>query len=298
MSTSSASSFPTEARRIFKRLTVDIHYNMVTEQRVLVEWAMEKSFIAQCPGPYKFTLLRGFSPTDDNFTPLAYTIDQPWLYDNDPVLPQKGVDVFYKVILEDAGGNQYTSQAVHASTYWSRYDWTLAREIIRKETMVMRKRAGVCGWLLKARVFGALCPCTDPDTGQKMSPDCVECYGTGIVGGYYPPFEYWVIMNPTQRLKKLDADQGLITRNIETVRALAYPSPLSNDIWVNANTDQRYVVGSDIVAAARHRGIDLILNLRLEERPRSDPIYAFPIPCSIGDGESVTQVDCCGVVDE
>jgi hypothetical protein len=276
-----ADSFPTTENRVFHRLTVETHFNMITDKRVLVEWALEKDFIAAAPGPYKFTLYRGYAANDDNFEAIAYTFDQPWLYDNNPQLPLKGMDVFYKVLLEDSAGNQYWSQAAHGTTYWERYDWTIAREIIRKEHLLQRKRAGTKGWLLKRRLWGEKCPadCVDPITDQVNYAHCDECYGTGILGGYYDPIEYWIIMNPSQRIKKLDPNQGLTTTIIETVRALAYPAPATNDIWVHAHTDQRYNVMEDISAIARHRGINLVLNLRLKERSRSESIYKVPTPC-------------------
>lgn len=276
-----ADAFPTTEKRVFHRLTVETHFNMVTDNSVLVEWALEKDFIAEAPGPYKFTLYRGYAANDDSFQAIAYTVDQPWIYDRHPALPQRGMDVFYKILLEDSDGNQYWSQVAHGTTYWERYDWTIAREIIRKEHLLQRKRAGTKGWLLKRRLWGERCPndCVDELTNQINAPDCPLCFGTGLLGGYYDPFEYWIIMNPTQRIKKLDPEAGLVTTIIETVRALAYPSPATNDVWVHAHTDQRYNILSDISAIARHRGIDLVLNLRLQERSRNEPVYKVPVPC-------------------
>lgn len=273
-------AYPTTEQRVFKRLALDVQGAVAAENRVLVEWALEPTAVGRIPGPYTFTLERGYAATDDGFTPVAITVDQPWAYDNNPIFPQKGnTDVFYRVVLTDGEGVTYTSQAQAVGVYWGRYDFSLAREIIRKETLLLRKRAGVQGWLLKRRIFGAACECVNPNTGQIENPNCPSCYGTGIDGGFYEPFEYWVLMNPSQRMKKLDGDQGLLTETIETVRALAYPRPAANDIWVHHHTDQRFVIQGDISAIARHRGIDLVLNLRLQERGRSEPIYQVPVPC-------------------
>lgn len=266
-------------QRVFRRLSVDTHFTPITQNQVLVEWALDPGFIQ--PGPYTFTLYRGetVEPGTDDWTAVARVVDQPWAYDRNPKLPEKGMNIFYKVLLEDDDGQVVESQAVSGVSYWGRYDWTLAKDIIRKETMLLRKRTGVPGYLFKRRTFGELCDCVDPESGQILEDDCGSCFGTGFQGGYYEPFEYWVSMNPTQQLKKLDADQGLLVRNIETVRALAYPTPQANDFWVHAHTGQRFVVGSQITALARHRGIDLILQLMLEEQGRSDAIYQVPLPC-------------------
>jgi hypothetical protein len=263
--------------KAFKRVTVDAYFNRITQNRVLVTWALERTFAE--PGPYSFALFRGYSPTDDNWRLVADTVDQPWLYDKAPVWPGKGLNVFYRVQLVDGNGRVYVSPATGGGVYWGRYDWSLAKEIIRKETLVQQKRAGVKGWLLQRRYWGDPCACADPDTGQVHDPKCPECFGTTIVGGYYAPFEYWVIMDPTRRLAKLDPEQGLMVQNMETVRSLAYPRPQPGDVWVHSATNQRYAVQGDPAAVARHRGIDLILNLRIEELDRSHPVYEVPTPC-------------------
>jgi hypothetical protein len=264
----------------FARVAIDAHFNAIAHNRVLVEWAMDRSFRAA--GPYTFTLLRGYAINDDNYVPVAETLDQPWAYDRNPIYPSQGTEIYYKVKLVDGDGEIYYSEAACLTSYWNHYDYTIGREVLRKESLLLYKRAGVRGWLFKRRGWGELCTadgCTDPDTGEVNNPECLECYGTGIVGGYYDPLEYWVIMNPTQVIKKLDADKGLLIENMETVRCLAYPSPSANDVWVQFGSNQRYVVQADIATVARHRGIDLVLNMRLEERPRSDIIYQLPTPC-------------------
>lgn len=264
----------------FQRVAIDAHFNTIAHNQVLVEWAMNRTFRA--PGPYTFTLLRGYAVNDDAYVPVAETLDQPWAYDRKPVFPSQGTEIYYKIRLVDGEGQEYFSEAACLTSYWSRYDWTIGREILRKESLLLYKRAGVRGWLFKRRSWGEECTvegCVDPDTGEVNNPDCEACFGTGIQGGYYDPVEYWVIMNPTQNIKKLDAEAGLLTENIETVRCLAYPTPSANDVWAQFGSDQRYVIQSDVAAIARHRGIDLVLNVRLEERPRSDIIYKLPTPC-------------------
>lgn len=269
-----------ERNRPFVRVAVDAHFNAIAHNRVLVEWAMNRSFRAV--GPFRFILMRGYAINDDNYTDVAETLDQPWAYDRNPIYPSQGTEIYYKVKLIDGDGNVFYSEAAPLTSYWDRYDWTIGREVLRKESLLLYKRAGTRGWLFKRRLWGLPCSvpgCVNEDTGQINIPNCPVCFGTGVEGGYYDPLEYWVIMDPVQRIKKIDADAGLLTQTIETVRCLAYPSPEANDVWVQFGSNQRYVVQSDIAAIARHRGIDLVLNIRLEERPRSDIIYTLPTPC-------------------
>ena len=64
---------------------------------------------------------------------------------------------------------------------------------------------------------------------------------------------------------------------IETVRSLAHPSPEAGDIWVSEAGDMRYEVQADIEKLARHRGVDVILGLRLLELPTTHVSYSIPI---------------------
>ena len=265
--------------RVFRRINVDTHYSVLTTQQVTVSWAMEPSFNA--PGPWEFTLQRGFAPTETVWEDIATTVDQPWLYDNRPNVNKIGVPVYYRIKLLDGNGIVYYSQIQTTKAYWGRYDWTLAKEIIRKENLLLRQKTGTSGWLLKRKYFGDKCPdCTDQTTGQVEASDCTTCYGTGITGGYYPAFEYWVTMNATQRMRKLTAEQGVVSATVETVRALAYPVVEPNDVWVNGQTNTRYFIGPDPKAVARHRGIDLVMDLTFNEVPSDHIVYQFPIVCS------------------
>jgi hypothetical protein len=261
--------------RPFKRLTVENHFNVITKQAVLVSWALAPSFTQ--PGPYQFLLQRGHASTDDQWVDISTTTDQPWLYDHHPIFGQFEHSTFYRVVLTDGNGVKYTSQPVSMDMSWSHYDWRLMREIIRKETLVQRKRGGTKGFLLKRRAWGDPCPdCVDPNTGEIKDAHCLVCFGTGIVGGYYPADEYWVIQNPTQRLKKIMGDEGLRTVVMETVRGLAWPAPEGDDIWVQAATNKRFRIDGDVVVQARHRGVDVVLNLHLEQLPLSSIVYEVP----------------------
>jgi len=272
----------------FRRICVDTHASVLTEQRATISWAMQPDFDA--PGPWTFTLQRGLAPTDDAWEDIATTVDQPWLYDNRPITNTIGIAIFYRIKLVDGKGVVYYSQAQEIKAYWSRYDWTLAKEITRKERFLMQTRTGVKGWLLKRKYFGDPCPlCLDPVTGQVIDPNCTDCFGTGIVGGYYEPYTFWLTMNGSQKTKKLTPDQGTTATNLEVVRALAYPSVEPNDVWVHGYTNTRYFIEPDIKVLARHRGIDLVMEYTLLEVPTKHPVYLVPIPCPNLPGSEPAQ---------
>ena len=264
-------------QRPFKRIDVEQSFNVVAKQSVLVAWVMNPGFTA--PGPYRFKLQRGHAANDDRWADISETVDQPWLYDRlTKQLPFDG-STFYRVLLTDGRGTEYVSQTAALQTDWGHYDWRLVREILRKEQLLMSKRGGATGWLLKRRIWGDQCTtCLDPNTNTVRDGHCPVCFGTGLVGGYYAAMPYMTIVDPSQRLKRLTGDQGLTTTVMETVRALAWPSPEQNDIWVNARTNRRSRILEDIANIAVHRGVPLVLNLHLQELPNTDVVYDIPTP--------------------
>ncbi len=246
---------------------------------VLVSWALNPAFVR--PGPYTFKLQRGRAANDDNFVDIAETVDQAWLFDNNPIFDQIDRSTFYRVILTDGTGTVHISQSVSADMTWSRVDWRLMRDIIRKETLVQRMPGGggTKGYLLKRRTWGDPCAdCVDPSTGSILDSHCLICFGTGVVGGYYPPVEFWVILDPTVRLKKIAGDEGLVTATMETARTLAWPAPDADDVWVMAHRNRRFRIDGDIQAIARHRGVDVLLSLHLNELPLENMAFEVPTP--------------------
>jgi hypothetical protein len=266
--------------RPFKRLTVESHFNLITNQSILVAWVLNEDFVE--PGPYTFRLQRGRAVTDDEWDDISQTVDQPWLYDNHPVLEQHDRSTMYRVIMTDGNKVEYASQPVSIFQDWSHYDWRLMKEIVRKELLIQTRKAGATGYLLKRRWWGEPCTtCVDPNTDGITNSHCPQCFGTGITGGYYPPFLYYMTMEPSQRMKRLTPDQGVIAAIVETGRALAWPTPEGDDIWVQAEPNKRFRVMPDVQAIARHRGVDLILNLRLVELPLEDIVYSVPTPTPV-----------------
>jgi hypothetical protein len=261
--------------RPFKRLLVENHFHLASQRQILIYWVMNEAFTAE--GPYTFTLQRGRAANDDSWVDVATVVDRPWLYDNNVVLRAFDGSTFYRVKLVDAKQVVHFSQPVPITTVWDHADWRRMKEITRKEVLV-RRLAGTRGWLLKRRQFGATCDCVDPNNNQIRDSHCVECYGTGIIGGYYSALEFNQMKKPEQRMKRLTGDQGLVTTVLNTGDFLAWPQPEANDIWVNAYANKRFRIEGDVTVTADWRGVPLLMNLRLTELPTTDVIYEFPTP--------------------
>ena len=267
-----------------KRLTVEGCYHLAVDKSIKVSWALRRDFTE--PGPYTFELYRGRAINADHWEKIAQVQDQSWIFDRRPKPRPHERSTYYRLRITDGEGVTYWCHPVSFDTIWNHYDWRLVKEIVRKELLIQGRRngkarargAGTRGWLLKKRQFGDPCTtCLDTNTGVSTNANCPECFGTTVVGGFYDPLEYWVIQQPAMRSTKLSDAGDTRTVVIESVRALAHPSPEAGDIWVSAAGDIRYEIQGDIERLARHRGVDVILGLRLLELPTTHAAYDIPI---------------------
>lgn len=263
----------------FKRVVAESYFPGSTPGmgQTLVSWALKREFNE--PGPYTFTLYRGRSVSETlaGAVVCGTAIDQPWIYDYSPQKLAYDNATFYKVTLTYPGlVTPWETDWVNDAAYFNHRDWLLAREICRKENLILRKKGGTRGWLFKRRVWGDPCPrCLDKNTGQVTDASCPTCYGTSIDGGYYLPFEYWFLRNPSARETKLVPGEGVVVANLETARGLAWQGPEVGDIWVQDRHDNRFRVIPGIASIAQVRGVDLALNVPIKLLPGTDVAYTL-----------------------
>jgi hypothetical protein len=180
--------------------------------------------------------------------------------------------------MTDTDGNVYASNVKNAFGNLSNRDSSIVSEILRKEYMYMRTYTGICGCLLKRRHWGTACTeCLDFDTGDITSGQCDVCYGTGVVGGYFDPVSYYISEsgNAPKRIEQSQA--GGTSENAVTVaRGIVCPCVDTKDVWVNGQTDERYMVQK--VKTISYRGVPVIYDsIELRLIPTTDIIYQFDI---------------------
>ncbi len=196
-------------------------------------------------------------------------------------------DYYYRIRLicpneldENLQPRVFKAQPEHAGGFLSKRDWLNAREICRKEYLVMNKRTNLTarGFLVKRKRWGTPCPtCRDFDTGEVTNGGCLVCFGTGIVGGYYPGVNFTTIfMDPYTREFRQDpvvSTTAGVTRN---GRAVAYPYIDTNDLFVRRDNGERYYV-NPVKVLAEISGVPLVVNLQLRLAPNTDIAYTVPI---------------------
>ena len=109
------------------------------------------------------------------------------------------VDVYYTV--KDSSGKEI--RAVPGVAQLDRYEIGFIQEILRRESLILRRKGGFKTKVFKRKRPNMEEPCpkcrtgldkyipTDSDIGSEIT-DCEYCYGVGLKGGYYPPITVYV----------------------------------------------------------------------------------------------------------
>lgn len=266
----------------FRRVSVDHMVRGTTR----VWWQLEPLF--RDPGPHVYQLqvsksgLTNSSDWADVGPPLtnAYVAyDSAWRLSGYSLLTH------YRVKLTTPT-TVYVSQSAGCFGELNERDWVLSQEIIRKEQL-RHQFVSTPGYLIKAMRFGKPCPrCREKLTQEVLDSYCPVCSGTGFEVGYFPPqpLQCWDLSLQTIQ-EEGDAQTRGPTRDnaIVEARVIGFPALNKYDVWVNAASDERWIIDTIQVVAAM-RNVPLVYQVKLNLAPFTDGIYTFEV-----GGESPTR---------
>jgi hypothetical protein len=274
--------------RVFTFYRVEVY--ITPENGKIIQWWMDPRFEFDAP-------LDGFyidwARTKGEWTRL--NPDQPirnmCLYlDEDSYRCGMDNDVWYRVVAVDTSGREYASVPAHTMGEMNRHDWLIARDLLRKEYLRLKKYAGTFGYLLTLRRHGAKCTqCFDFDLEEPIAgSNCTVCYGTGFVGGYYNAIGFYMDLSGVKTSGDVNEPFGYEDTRIRNARAVAYPWLGTYDIWVHGSANRRYVIRS-AVTGTEIRSVPLIyFPVELRLLPVSDIAYQVPMEHSVGPVSSTT----------
>lgn len=268
----------------FRRVRVEPNVSPILGCGTYIEWFMDPRFNE--PGPWTFYVERA-KEVNGHYTVVATTENQPYAYDETIDQSDKIGDVswWYRIRVGTANNKYFLSEQISAGDTWDKRDWLVANRIIKKELLLLQKRSGQQGVLLKRRNWGVPCPrCLDPATGEATDSHCPVCFGTAFEGGYYAPLTYWVSTEPNEfsvSVKQLGAEADAR----ETARGLASPPPAPNDIFIKDKTGQCYRIESQIKTVAHIRGNPIVYQFGLGLIQSSDIIYSYVLPNALPNKE-------------
>lgn len=243
-----------------------------------VEWELKSNF--NDPGPYTFQLQVGRTGShlsDDWEDVGTEVVNNFYAVDSDQRIWNNVQWTHYRVRLETPEGTYY-SDPEPAWGVLSRLDWRRAKEIRRKEDLRFRKTpAGTEGYLLKRKIYGERCSCIDPQTFECRNPQHEDCFGTGITGGYFQAIPCsWVEFVPKNHRTHRDDTRGTVDDIAAPARMLYWPQPNSYDVWVNAQTDDRWFI-HEVNSIVEMRGVPIVANVGLRLAPYGDIVYDVPL---------------------
>jgi hypothetical protein len=264
--------------RVFTFARVEVY--ITPENGKIVQWWMDPRFEFDSP-------LVGFY-IDYAFTKGEWTrlnadqiITNMCLFlDEDPYRCGMDNDVWYRVVAVDSTGKEYTSVPAHTAGEMPKHDWLMARDILRKEYLRLKKTAaGTFGYLLKLRRHGEKCTeCFDWDLQEPIAgSNCMACYGTGYLMGYYNAIGFYMDLSGVKKSGDVNEPFGYEDTRIRNARAVAYPWLGTYDIWVHGSANRRFVLRS-VVSATEMRSIPLIyFPVEMRLLPVSDIAYQVPM---------------------
>lgn len=243
----------------------------------LVQWVLNPS--VRDEGDYVYTLQTGNAGVDDNRAWRDVVTESNVCFLVDPVQRLKGVYSFthYRLRLRTAE-RIYYSRPLHTMGYLRYADWREYEAVIRAENIMLSRRTGIEGILLKKKISGTPCKrCLDHNTGEVRNAGCKLCYGTGWLGGYYKAVLCaWCNIDPQGTTIKHDVDmQGPVMDTQVTARTVASPILVCGDIWVNRSNSERYRI-TQIQNIVELKGVPAVYRLAMERLPFSDIAYSVP----------------------
>ena len=205
-------------------------------------------------------------------------------------------NIYYRVRCQTRDGLEVESLPKQALGSMSKENYLRCKEIIR---MWYKSPGGMHGFLLKRKEWGPVCTtCTDYDIEEVINGSCQICYGTGIVGGYYPGIDLWVESKPIAPRNRMLNPQGTGEQNpiVRTLECVSYPWISAGDIWVSGKANERYVI-RQISHVAEIEGIPLFLGLGAHRLP--DTSIVMDIPIEVKGEEFENEIsECPSVVEE
>jgi len=160
-------------------------------------------------------------------------------------------DIWYRVraVLKDPDAIEddiiYTSVPTQLMGALTDRAYLVGKTIVKAFYTKLKKGGGQQGFLLKRKIWGTRCPtCTDFDVETIINGSCQVCYGTGIIGGFYEGIEFWIMPTTVMNRARKPSEIGTTDDYSITAECVAYPWIDAYDIWVDAKTDERFLIKS------------------------------------------------------
>lgn len=252
----------------------------LTEGPTTIFWDLIDTF--KDPGPYRFRVQRSStgSPFSDDWADIGpEVVNQFFAFDNNKLDVAMAITAHYRIIL-NTGSGRYISGPSSALQWLDRHQWRIAKEMFRRNRKaLMKSDYRREGYILFRRRFGPDCPrCLDPVTHEVGDANCIVCYGTGKLGGYFAPLPYqYSLVSPRVITERVKSGVGTTADDFRNCTFLGYPLLNTYDVFVDAHSDERFIFG--VIKHTETIGAVPIVQVAESGMANfSDVVYKFPLP--------------------
>ncbi len=219
---------------------------------------------------YEFFVDRSESPAGPWEQLAGPFQDQYYFRDASPSLLHQWRTLYYRLRLRDKQADVTTEYGPTAQV--AEPD-LIALEINRQEDVLFREFVGRKCWAYPVRTFGAKCFCFDRVSGRRTKSNCLNCYDTGYLGGYFSPIECFIQMDPSND-KPSPTPYGEMQTGQTSGRLTAFPPLKPKDVVIESE-NYRWRVAS-VGFTQRLRSV-VHQELVLKEIARGDVEYKLPV---------------------
>lgn len=245
--------------------------------RVLIKWSLEgtgqdlknlKFYVDRSESPNEF---RQLNPVGISSSSVYEFVDETAnLLDINKVL-------YYRVrAVEEAVDGTPLQTFTSGVTTWDGDLDLVGLYIVEEHWFALRWVYGVPVMIFKRRHDGTYCPnCFDLILKRVTKSNCTTCFGTGTMGGYYPPIESWMSFEPDPKVEGV-VEWGKKQQSQTDIQFINYPLLSPEDIIVELKSNRFWKVES-VRYPEKNRTIVLQM-ARLDAVGPSDVEYKILVP--------------------
>lgn len=150
----------------------------------------------------------------------------------------------------------------------------VALEIVRQEDVLFREFIGTRCIVFPVKTFGQFCAsCYNKVSKRVEKSNCMTCYGTGYLGGYWSPVSCFIQIDPSPKNIQLGPTIEQYPF-VTTGRMINFPPMNPRDIIVDSE-NKRWIVIT--VAPTKKFGHPVHQELTVKQLLTSDMAYKLPI---------------------
>ena len=231
-------------------------------------WTVDPAFHA--PHPWQFVVQE--TKDDATWEDISSVIGDAYVYQEHRrrIYPRTNTVKFR--IRSIADGTEYVSFPRSPYAVLDRREFLLAREIMRKELLLLKRMSGVPIVLYKVSLFSEFpAEGKDPISGAITDPDYE------IPGGYYGPYDLYGKFEPQERsIKQDETGKGFEEQHMFSVRTIGFPYISAHDIVFDDVEDRAFHV-EEAKDVAEIRRLPIVQQLTVKEMVKSDPAYRLRV---------------------